>query len=228
MGTNPAKLASSSTPKNKITYEYFAKGTEPTEISTTYRKLSNVTNLSASYDIFTGNVTLNWSAAAEGTDYDESYGKFGYRIYINDSYLGFTTDTAYTVTGQSNPIGTYKVVTTYENYSEIDSPGAITKITEEHTDTSTYTASIQANTKLKIGDHVNSCLVTGTVDSSCVILFKDGNTVSDGYSVTVTIADKDGDTVAIDTSYADTYTATFRIEYKGSTKVTKSVSVTVN
>ena len=227
MGTNPAKLASASTPKNKITYEYFAKGTEPTEISTTYRKLSNVSNLSASYDIFSGNVTLSWSAASGTTDYDESYGDFGYRIYINDSYLGFTTDTSYTVTGQSNPIGTYKVVTTYENYSEIDSPGATAKITEAHTDTSVYTATILANTKLNIGDSVNSCLVTGTVSNSCVILFKDGNTVSDGYSVTVVIHDKDGDTVAIDTSYEDTYTATFKIEYNGTTKVTKSVNVTV-
>lgn len=228
MGTNPAKLASSATPKSKITYEYFAKGTEPTEISTTYIKLSNVTNLTASYDVFTGNVNLSWSAAVQGKDYDDSYGDFGYRIYLDGSYLGFTTETSYTVTGLSNPVGTYKVVTTYENYSETDSSGATAKITEAQTDTSIYTASIQANTRMHIGDNVNSCFIAGTVSNSCVTFYKDGNVISDGYSVTVSIADSDGNTVAINTSYADSYTATFKIEYNGTTKVTKSISVTVN
>ena len=71
MGTDPAKLASSNTPSNKITYEYFAKGTEPTEVSTTYNKLANVSNLTAQYDIYTGNVNLSWSGVSTPSDYED-------------------------------------------------------------------------------------------------------------------------------------------------------------
>lgn len=227
MGTNPAKLASSATPSSKITYEYFKKGTEPTEISTTYNKLSNVSNLTAEYDILTGNVNLSWAAASKGKDYDESYGEFGYKIYHNNSYIDFTTSTSYTITGLNDPTGTYKVVTTYENYSDTDSSGATAKISSAQTDTSSYTANINVNTNLSIGQSVDPCLVSGSVSNSCVTLYKDGNTVSDGYSVTVTITDNDGDRVAIDTSFESNYTATFKVEYNGTTRVTKSISINV-
>jgi len=224
MGTNPAKLASSATPKNKITYEYFKKGTEPTEISNTYNKLKNVSNLSASYDFITGDVNLSWNAATKGTDYDESYGAFGYKIYRNNKYITFTEDTSYTISGLEDPTGTYKVITTYENFSDTDSTGATTSIK----DISTYTAEINTSSSLSIGDDVNPCFISGTVDNSCAVLYKDGNTVTDNYSITVTITDSDGDYVAIDTSFAATYTATFKIEYNGSTRVTKSITVNVN
>src|SRR5690625_1091848 len=48
-GTNPPALASDYTPKEKITYELFVKGTEPTKVSTTFDKLDPVTNLRANY-----------------------------------------------------------------------------------------------------------------------------------------------------------------------------------
>ena len=54
--TFPPQLASEFTPESLRTTEVFKKGTEPTEISPTYIKLSNVTNLTANYDFLTGNV----------------------------------------------------------------------------------------------------------------------------------------------------------------------------
>lgn len=227
MGTDPAKLASSNTPSNKITYEYFAKGTEPTEVSTTYNKLANVSNLTAQYDIYTGNVNLSWSGVSTPSDYEDSYGAFGYRIYKDDSYLGFTEETAFTVTNQQDPAGTYKVITTFEDYSERDSSGATAKINAVDLDTSNYTANINAKKTLSINSTVDSCFISGTVNNSCVTLYKDGNQVTDGYSVTVTITDNDGDTVSVDTSYASSYVAIFKVEYNGKTRVTKSHSFEV-
>lgn len=228
MGTEPAKLASSATPKNKITYEYFKKGTEPTEVSTAYNKLANVTGLTATYYPMTRDVTLNWNAAANPTDVEDSYGRFGYKIYKNGTYVDFTTETNYTISGMPDPTGTYKIVTTFENYSDRDSSGASTKIGEEDTDTSIYTGDITFSTNISVGSTLNSCLVSGQINNSCVILYKDGVAVSDGYTTTVTITDSAGDTIAIDTATPNNYNATFKIKYNGKVRVTKVVPITVN
>ncbi|WP_019241968.1 MULTISPECIES: PBP1A family penicillin-binding protein, partial [Bacillus] len=67
-GSNPAKLPSPFTPKDNITYEYFVKGTEPTEVSETYDKLDAPTNLNVSYDDTTKQATLTWSYPEVGED----------------------------------------------------------------------------------------------------------------------------------------------------------------
>ena len=226
-GSNPARLASSNTPKDKITYEYFRKGTEPTEISPTYIKLSNVTNLTANYDFLTGNVKLSWTAAAPNVDFDETYGRFGYKIYLNGRYLGFTDDTQYTVTNQSDPIGTYKVVTTYEDYSETDSKGATTSIQEADTDTSTYTSTNHFDTTYHVGDNISSCFTNGTVSNTCMTLYKDGQTVTDGYTITANITDPNGNPTTINPNVHSTYTVTFEVKYNGKTRITKVVVLTI-
>lgn len=60
-GSNPPKKASQFTPSSEIYYEYFVKGTEPTEVSTKYDKLPAVTNLSADYNENAQKATLNWN-----------------------------------------------------------------------------------------------------------------------------------------------------------------------
>ena len=227
MGTEPAKLASAATPKNKITYEYFKKGTEPTEVSTAYNKLANVTGLTATYYPVTRDVTLNWNAVTAPNDVEDSYGEFGYNIYKNGTYVDFTTDTHYTISGMPDPTGTYKVVTTFKNYSDRDSSGASAKIGDEDTDASIYTGDITFQTNIATGSELNSCLVSGTVNNSCVILYKDGVAVSEGYTTTVTITDSAGDTIAIDTAAPNNYNATFKIKYNGKVRVTKVVAITV-
>ena len=227
-GSNPAKLASSATPKSKITYEYFRKGTEPTEISPTYIKLSNVTNLTANYDVITGNVKLSWTAAQPNKDFDETYGRFGYKIYFNNTYLGFTEDTQYTARDLTDPIGTYKVVTTYEDYSETDSSGATININTSDTDSSTYYATNNFKTTYYLGDEISSCFKNGTVSNTCMSLYRDGTLVTDGYTITASTVDEFGTTTDIDPNIQGTYTTTFTIKYNGKTRYTRSISITVN
>lgn len=228
MGTNPAKLASAATPSNKITYEYFKKGTEPTEVSNTYNKLANVKNLSASFDASSNSITLTWSTVGRGSNYDESYGDIIYKIYRNNSYVGMTKDNKYTLSGLSDATGTYKVVTSYENYSDTDSKGATVTVSESQTDTSTY--NVQANVPNRThqqGQVPNSCLINGSVGQNCVILTRDGEQVNDGYTVTVKITDADGDTISLQEEPPGSYKATFTVKYNGKT-FTTSINITIN
>ncbi|WP_449536709.1 PBP1A family penicillin-binding protein [Ferdinandcohnia sp. Marseille-Q9671] len=64
-GTDPAKLPSEFTPKENIVYEYFLKGTEPTEVSDKYDKLTTPTDLNVMYDEVANQINLSW-AYAEG------------------------------------------------------------------------------------------------------------------------------------------------------------------
>ncbi|MDR4888677.1 PBP1A family penicillin-binding protein [Fredinandcohnia sp. QZ13] len=64
-GSSPAKLPSEFTPKDEIVYEYFIRGTEPTEVSDKYDKLNPPSNLSVMYDQVTNQINLTW-AYAEG------------------------------------------------------------------------------------------------------------------------------------------------------------------
>jgi len=59
-GTNPAKLPSEFTPSDKITYEYFVKGTEPKEVSDQYQQLEKPSNLQVQYNEEEQSVTLTW------------------------------------------------------------------------------------------------------------------------------------------------------------------------
>ena len=122
--SDPARLASSSTPSNKIIYEYFKKGTEPTETSTAYTKLKSVSGLNGYYNAETLSMRLSWNATSSKAESEEDYGSLGYKIYKDDKYIAFTTDTSYTILNISNPSGTYKVITSYKNYSENESNAA--------------------------------------------------------------------------------------------------------
>lgn len=112
-GSNPALLPSDNTPANQIVYEYFKAGTEPTEVSTKYVKLTAPTGLNASYN--NGKVTLNWNRVNSQSG-NSSYGSFGYRVYYNNTELGFTTENSFTIE-TTDPDGIYKVVTCFQNYT---------------------------------------------------------------------------------------------------------------
>ena len=101
--TNPAKLPSEFTPSDLKVTELFKRGTEPTEVSTRYSKLENVSNLKASVKD-NKQVVLTWDPVATpealNTEYlnklassffqDETY-KNNYlneRIEYNKGYIG--------------------------------------------------------------------------------------------------------------------------------------------
>ncbi|MFT4413054.1 PBP1A family penicillin-binding protein [Fredinandcohnia humi] len=64
-GSEPAKLPSEFTPEDEIVYEYFVKGTEPTEVSDKYDKLTTPTDLNVQYDPVANQINLAWAYGEE-------------------------------------------------------------------------------------------------------------------------------------------------------------------
>lgn len=136
--TIPLQLPSEHTPEDMRVTELFKEGTEPTEVSTRYAKLSAPTGGTYSYD---GNsLKLSWNGISTPTEYSSAYlqdyfntyydksatkyyearikynnstiGSLGYSIYRNDNgtltYLGRTENNSYTIV---NPLlGAYTYV----------------------------------------------------------------------------------------------------------------------
>ncbi len=123
LGTNPGALASGGTPSGQVVYEYFKKGTEPTETSAKYNKLANVTGLTANHDSGSKTTFITWNAVATPDEANPEYGKFGYKVYKDGKFIGFTSDNSFTIRNHDNPSGTYRVVTSYEIYSANASSG---------------------------------------------------------------------------------------------------------
>ena len=73
-GTYPAKLPSEYTPKDMIITEYFVRGTQPTEVSDRYARLSDITNANVT---MSGNTaTITWEHTAPKTLSDEYLDKY--------------------------------------------------------------------------------------------------------------------------------------------------------
>ena len=121
-GSNPPKLA---TPGGAAVYEYFKKGSEPTEYDFSKYKLPAPGNFKATES---GNkVTLSWNAVSPGELGNDSHGKFGYNVYKDNVLVTWTDHTSYTFT-PDNIYGTYKVIATYKSYNDIQSEAATTTL----------------------------------------------------------------------------------------------------
>ncbi|MGE7759503.1 PBP1A family penicillin-binding protein [Peribacillus sp. NPDC097895] len=59
-GSNPAVKANEYTPSSKITYEYYVKGHEPTQVTTEYEKIDKP-GINASYNQESNEINLSWS-----------------------------------------------------------------------------------------------------------------------------------------------------------------------
>lgn len=77
-GTN--LLASEFTPDNMRTTEYYRKGTEPTEVSTRYTRLKNVSNLT--YTTVGNQIQLSWNQIGTPNAIDENY----LRNFFDENY----------------------------------------------------------------------------------------------------------------------------------------------
>lgn len=83
--TSPAKLPSEYTPSDHKITELFKAGTEPTEVSTRFTQLNNVTNLKATQSGTT--VNLSWTKVKTPDAIDENYIKNYFNsIYTNENY----------------------------------------------------------------------------------------------------------------------------------------------
>jgi len=138
-GSNPAKLA---VPGTQGIYEFFKKGYEPTEYDTTNYKLPAPGNFRVTNS---GNrVSLSWSAVDPSILANPAHGRFGYNIYKDGVLIDWTDKTSYSYTPAGNVYGTYKVIASYKNYSDVQSNAAETKL-EEPEEPSTPTVTCPAD-----------------------------------------------------------------------------------
>lgn len=202
------KLAGPNTPANKIIYEWFKVGTEPTEVSPVYNKLPNVKNLNAMYNPSTLMVNLSWSAATDPGSAGDNYGPFGYKIYKDNKYLGFTTDIKYSISNAVNPNGTYKVVTSYQNYSDNSSSGSSYKLN--------YSPPVSYSSELTVSANYTYSLVDVVQPSkSDVVVFKDSTDVTFDSATTITITIKNIETTNLVSSISESgaYLVTYGIKH---------------
>jgi penicillin-binding protein 1A len=123
-GSNPAKLA---VPGGPTVYEYFKKGTEPTEYDLSNYRIPAPANLRASEN--NGKVTLSWSAVSPGELGDSSHGTFGYNVYKDNVLIAWTDKTTYSF-NPSNVYGVYKIIGTYKSYNDLQTDAATIEIKE--------------------------------------------------------------------------------------------------
>lgn len=125
-GSNPAKIAPTGY-TGTVVYELFKKGYEPNSSSEADTKLPAPTGLKGIYS--NNKVTLTWNAV-NGSQND-SYGKLVYNVYKGDTLLKVVDTTSYTDNNPGTGTVTYKVVATYESYSELASDAATVKVQPE-------------------------------------------------------------------------------------------------
>ena len=219
------KLPSQYTPADKIVYEWFKKGTEPTEVSTAYQRLSDITGLTGSYDEASKTVTLSWKGIKKpDEDLTKSYGELGYKIYMGGTYLGFTKETTYKINNVDNPNTSYRVAAGYSKSGNADSLGIVYNI--NYQDPANYEAEL-AVPKTKTY-HINASLAAYDTNPSStdVTLTKDGVDVTP--NVSISIVDGSGNKVAnISSSSKEEYKVSYHITYGSfySTTLTRTVTI---
>ena len=82
-GTSEIKLASEFTPEEFKTLEVFKAGTEPTEVSTRFAQLPNVTNMNIKEE--NASIYLNWDMINQPNEFNEEYLTLEFSKVFNDS-----------------------------------------------------------------------------------------------------------------------------------------------
>lgn len=234
--SNPGALASNNTPADQITYEYYKKGTEPTETSSKYNKLDTPTGLKVTYSESKQQISITWNKQTTPTGND-SYGPFGYNVYYGNVLLGFTTENKYTIDANTNISGTYRVVATFQNYSANQSEAAVYEFKYEPADEDKEDNENTAGNEEEVIDEKDiSIFPNGTnpqtisatsiyTDVSNPVTLRIGNTIipTSQYTVKSTYKDPTGKVISNISGSAEnplasgTYTITYTVTYKGKT-----------
>ena len=217
-GSNPAVVAPDGY-TGSVVYEYFKKGYEPTSThSSTSSKLSTPTNLNVTYNNNT--VKITWNAVTPSAN-NNAYGDFGYNVYFNNTLLGFTTNTSYTINNESNPYGTYRVVATYRSYDGMQSDAATFELKKSSSNSLRITAqsinvdSFNINSiKNYVTVYNNDEDVTSNTSNWEIISITDSSNTN--YPLTTTTLSTPG-----------TYNLKYRFTYDGETKETQTIRVTI-
>ncbi len=208
-------LPSENTPSNMIITELFKRGTEPTEQSSKYKTIENVTGLNVNYSNGTSKIT--WDSVSYPSDINkETNGEIKYFIYFNGEEIGSTTNNYYNYS-TDNPYGTYVVKTSYEKVESNKSSGSTFTISSNIE----FTFNDSTNINLNIND-------TYTENSNPISATEDGIDVTSFITVTKTITDLSSNKTvyAIDTSKKGEYQITYIATYKDETKTfTKTITI---
>lgn len=219
--TDPIKLASDQTPNYLRSTELFKKGYEPTEVSTKYIQLENVTNLKGTLSGKTAN--LSWTAVSKQNEADNSWGDIVYKIYENTSGQLKLINTVSTNSAKID-IATggkhkYVIKTAYQNYEGNMSSG--NEVTVELPEDATFTLNGGNSITVEVGSSFTDPgykVMSGSTDVTSKAKLQ-------SKVITDSVAGKEVST--IDTSSVKTYTINYTIEYDGNVKVlTRSVIVT--
>ncbi len=203
MGSNPAKLANEYTPSSLTVKELFKKGTEPTETSTKYNQLANVTNLRGTVN---GNtLTLSWSPVKGNKD--SGLGNIIYNIYSKSSngkltLINSTSKTSISIKLTTTSPTTYIVKTSYSNYSKNMSSGVSTTISLSGVKAQ-YSASL-------LGD--NPYNVIDSYHESGIKITADGRDVTNTCSIDTSYTSSDGTPISIESLTPGEYQATYNID----------------
>ena len=211
-GSSTAKVAGTGYSGSTI-YEYFKKDHEPKGNAETSNS-ATPTGLTATY--YNGSVKLSWNAVNPGNT-DSSYGDFGYNVYFNNTLLGFTTNTSYTVNNPSNPYGTYRVIATFQKYDGLNS------------DAATYTLEKQS-ANLRITASTINVPTFNISDITKYVTVYNGSTDVTSETSNWTLSSISGPVTSTSVSTlteAGTYTLRYRFTYDGETKETGSITVTI-
>ena len=216
-GSNPARVAAAGY-GGSVVYEYFKKGYEPSSSSHAVEQLSTPANFTASYNSSSNRVTLSWNAVTPSSS-DASYGSFGYNVYFNDTLLGFTTNTSYTINNPDNPYGTYKVVATYRSYDGMQSNAATYELKK-----------VSTNLKISV-QNINASSFTISSIKNYVTVTNNGSDVTSQTSnwKLSSLSGPEGNYSLTTTTLSDpgTYTLKYRFTYDGETKETQNITVTI-
>ena len=212
-GSSTAKVAGTGY-SGSVLYEYFKKDHEPSG-NAEITNLATPTGLSATYS--NGSVKLSWNAVNPGTT-DSAYGDFGYNVYFNNTLLGFTTSTSYTINNPSNPYGTYKVVATFQKFDGLNSEPA-TYTLEKQSANLKITASTINVTQFNISD----------ITKYITVYNGSTNVTKDTSNWTLSSISGPSTSTSITTlTEPGTYILKYRFTYDGETRETGNITVTIS
>lgn len=209
------RLAGPNTPSGMIRYEYFKKGTEPTETSPLYTRLADPTNLAAYHNKSDKTLNITWNPIAQPEYNFTEYGALGYKVYKNGTFIGFTTNTSYIMNNVEEPTGTYRVTSSYKNNNIVESLGIVYTIDppEAHYNSELIVPNIN---HYDIGSKLQA--MDANPSKAELKVTKNGSVTP--FSLSIAISDSTGTKVAaIDTSKEEKFTIHYTISVANYTKV---------
>lgn len=246
--TSTPLLASEYTPDSLKEKEIFRSGTEPTEVSTRFSKLNNVTNLKATTE--GSKVTLSWTGIkADAIDETAIRNDFS-KIFTNDKYLNsfvssrlnynnnYIGNISYNVykkqsDGSLNLLGNTTNTTYEDNATELSTTYVVKTIytifknnASDGAETTVTTTKSESIVSAQLNGDSTIILSVGTPFTDLtkpVIVLENSIDVTDKATITKTI---EGPSTNIDTSIEGTYTITYKISYNGFVDtITKTIQI---